>query len=129
MVLFQSSFVILCSTHGRNGKETNSSLDTFTEQTIFGFLLTIFPAHSTTKFAHLSWAKLFWYKLLLFLSSISIGLFHCAKFRKILIQSYEDAPFLALKQPICPNENFFSENLLISLVSFIHAYLHAKNQS
>ena len=24
---------------------------------------------------------------------------------------------------------FFSENLLMSLISFIHAYLHAKNQS
>ena len=32
------------------GKETNSSLDTFTEQTIFNFLLTIFSPHSTTKF-------------------------------------------------------------------------------
>ena len=28
-----------------------------------------------------------------------------------------------------PNENFFSENLLMSIVSFIHGYLHAKNQS
>ena len=28
-----------------------------------------------------------------------------------------------------PKWNFFSENLLMSLVSFIHAYLHAKNQS
>ena len=48
MVLFQSSFVILCTTHGSlkkisynwtsMGKETNSSLDTVTEQTIFDFL-------------------------------------------------------------------------------------------
>ena len=28
-----------------------------------------------------------------------------------------------------PKWGFFSENLLISLVSFIHVYLHAKNQS
>ena len=28
-----------------------------------------------------------------------------------------------------PKLQFFSENLLMSLVSFIHAYLHAKNQS
>ena len=28
-----------------------------------------------------------------------------------------------------PQMWFFSENLLMSLVSFIHAYLHAKNQS
>ena len=28
-----------------------------------------------------------------------------------------------------PQMRFFSENLLMSLVSFIRAYLHAKNQS
>ena len=28
-----------------------------------------------------------------------------------------------------PKWEFFSENLLMSLVSFTHAYLHAKNQS
>ena len=28
-----------------------------------------------------------------------------------------------------PQMRFFSENLLMSLVSFIHAYLHDKNQS
>ena len=33
-----------------------------------------------------------------------------------------------LKWPICSNEYFFKENLLKSLVPFIHAYLHAKNQ-
>ena len=59
MVLFQSSFASLGSTHGSlskfgcnwsgMGKETNSVLDTFTEQTIFDFLLTIFSLHSTTK--------------------------------------------------------------------------------
>ena len=57
MVLFQSSFVILCSTHGSSQKfgcnwlamvkETNSSLDTFTEQTIFDFSLAIFSPDST----------------------------------------------------------------------------------
>ena len=35
------------------GKETNSSLDTFTEQTIFDFLLTIFSLNSTTEFVGL----------------------------------------------------------------------------
>ena len=44
------------------------------------------------------------------------------------IQSYEHAQFLGPKWPISSNE-IFSENLLMSLVSFIHAYLHAKNQS
>ena len=32
------------------------------------------------------------------------------------------------KWPISPNENFL-ENLLMSLVSFIHTFLHPKNQS
>ena len=45
------------------------------------------------------------------------------------IQSYENVQFLGPKWPIFPNENFFSENLLMNFVSFIYAYLHAKNQS
>ena len=45
------------------------------------------------------------------------------------IESCEDAQFLGPKWPISPNDNFFSGSLLMSLVSFIHAYLHAKNQS
>ena len=44
------------------------------------------------------------------------------------IQSYQDMPFLGPKCHL-PKREFFSENLLISLVPFIHAYLHAKNQS
>ena len=44
------------------------------------------------------------------------------------MNSYEDAQFLGQKRPISPNENFL-ENLLMSLVSFNHTYLHAKNQS
>ena len=40
-----------------------------------------------------------------------------------------DAQFLGPKWRISPYENFFSENLLISFVSFIHVYLHAKNWS
>ena len=40
------------------------------------------------------------------------------------IQSYEDAPSGPFAQT-----RIFSQNLLISLVSSIHAYLHAKNQS
>ena len=44
------------------------------------------------------------------------------------MQGYKDAQFLGPKLPISPNDNFL-KNLLLSLVSFIHAYLHAKNQS
>ena len=36
--------------------------------------------------------------------------------------------FLAQNGPF-PQMSFFSENMLMSLVSFIHAYLHGKNQS
>ena len=52
-------------------------------------------------------------------------------FKKIFpqIQSYEDAQFLGPKWTISPNENFFSENLFMSFVTFIHAYLQAKSQS
>ena len=60
-----------------------------------------------------------------------LALFIVQNLKKFLqrIQSYENVQFLGPKWPIFPNENFFSENLLMSLVSFIHAYLHAKNQS
>ena len=44
------------------------------------------------------------------------------------IQSYEECNFWAQNGPF-PQMRIFSENLLTSLVSFIHAYLHAKNQS
>ena len=67
---------------------------------------------------------------------LSISPFHCAKSLKnsstesrVIILIYLLAPFTVqnFKWPISPNENFFSENLLMSLVSFIHVYLHAKN--
>ena len=53
---------------------------------------------------------------------------------KILKKSYNGSRimtthhFWAQSGPFASN-NIFSENLLMSLVSFIHAYLHAKNQS
>ena len=58
-------------------------------------------------------------------------LFTVQNLKKFLqrIQSYEDALFLGRKWSICPKWEFFSENLLMSFVPFIHAYLHAKNQS
>ena len=66
MVLFQSSFVILCSAHdsllrfGCNWsamvKETNSSLDIFTEQTKFDFYLPYF-LHTTPQ--NLSYCEIF----------------------------------------------------------------------
>ena len=47
------------------------------------------------------------------------------------IQSYEDVQFLGPKWPISPfpQMRILSENLLMSLLSLIYAYLHVKNQS
>ena len=42
--------------------------------------------------------------------------------------SYKDAQFWDQNGPF-PQMGIFSENLLMSLVSFIHSCLHAKNQS
>ena len=48
---------------------------------------------------------------------LPIGPFHCAKFKKKFLQRIWGCAI------------FGPENLLTSPVSFIHAYLHAKNQS
>ena len=62
---------------------------------------------------------------------LPIGPFHCAKFKKILPADPElwGCAIFGPKMAHFPKWEFFSENLLMSLVSFIHAYLHAKNQS
>ena len=70
------------------------------------------------------------YKPLLLLSS-TYGPFHCAKFKRNLTMDTElwRCTIFGPKVVHLPLIIFFSENLLMSLVSFIHAYLHAKNQS
>ena len=63
-------------------------------------------------------------------SHLAISPFHCAGFLKKLlqqIQSYGDVELMAQNGPFA-QIRIFSENLLMGLVSFIHAYLHAKNQ-
>ena len=52
-------------------------------------------------------------------------------FKKILPGDPElwECAILGPKMAHFPKLEFFSENLLMSLVPFIHAYLHAKNQS
>ena len=72
----------------------------------------------------------FWYKPLLLLSS-TYGPFHLAKCFK---QSCNCSRIMAMhhfwaKSGPFDWNSFFSKNLLMSLVSFTHAYLHAKNQS
>ena len=62
---------------------------------------------------------------------LPISPFHCAKFLKNSSSGsrvMRMRNFWAQNGPF-PQMRIFSENLLMSLVSFIHAYLHAKNQS
>ena len=62
---------------------------------------------------------------------LSTGPFHCAKFKKILPADPElwGCTIFGTKMVHFSKWEFFSENLPMSLVSFIHAYLHTKNQS
>ena len=62
---------------------------------------------------------------------LPIGPFHCAKFLK---NSTSESRVMRMRHFWAQNRPFvqmriFSENLLITLVSFIHAYLHTKTQS
>ena len=64
-------------------------------------------------------------------SHLSISFFHCAKFKKSSSSRSRVmrlCNFWAQNGPF-PHMKTFSGKLFISLVSFIHAYLHAKNQS
>ena len=63
---------------------------------------------------------------------VPLGSFNCAKYEKksvVQIQRYGSMLYLCPKWPTCPEKEFFSENPLIHIVLFIHAYLHLKNQS
>ena len=82
------------------------------------------------KMVHLPQTK-FFLESYYYHSRLPISPFHCAKFLKKFfqqIQSYEDVQFLGPKWPISPNENFFRKPVNEPYF-FIHAYLHAKNQS
>ena len=61
----------------------------------------------------------------------TISPFHCAKFQKNLSSESRVVRmhnFWTQNSPF-PQMRIFSENLLMNLVPFIHAYLQAKNQS
>ena len=81
--------------------------------------------------AHKSWKNFFLYKPLLLLSSINWPFSLC----KILLKnSYSGYGIMRMHNFWLQNGPFaqmriFLENLLMSLVPFIHAYLHDKNQS
>ena len=72
-----------------------------------------------------AWSKFFFWKIIPIIFIYLLTLFIFLKFKKKFfqqIQSYEDVQFLGPKWPICPNESF-SENLLL-LVPFIHASMY-----
>ena len=62
---------------------------------------------------------------------LPISPFHCANFKKVLPADPElwGCAIFGPKMTHFLKWELFSENLLISFVSFIHAYLHAENQS
>ena len=59
-------------------------------------------------------------------SHLPISPFYCAKFKKKFSRG---SRIMRMPNVWAQKENFFSENLLMSLAFSIHAYLHAKNQS
>ena len=82
------------------------------------------------KMANLSWANFFGTNHYYYFH-LTICPFHCAKFQKnpssrsrVMRMNH----FWAQNGPFAETR-IFSENLLMNLVPFIHAYLHAKNQS
>ena len=108
--------------------------------------------------AHLSWKFFFLVQTIIIIFIYLLALFMLQNLQKFLqlIQSYEDVPFLDPKSSIClpkiiwkiihiilidlslckiwaqngpfSQMRIFLENLLMSLVSFIHVYLHAKKK-
>ena len=68
---------------------------------------------------------------LLYHFHLTISSFHCAKFKKIIPEDPElrICAIFGHTMAHLPKWDFFSESLLMNLVSFIHAYLHTKNQS
>ena len=74
--------------------------------------------------------KFFW-KIINIILIYLLASFIGQNFKKILPVDPElwGCAIFGPKMAHFPKWEFFSENLLMSLVSFIHAYLHAKNQS
>ena len=62
-------------------------------------------------------------------SHLPISPFHYVKFKKDSSSRVMSMCYLWVQNGPFPQIRIFLENLLMSLVSFIHAYLHARNQS
>ena len=83
------------------------------------------------KVFHLPQNKIFVWKTITVILSYLLADFIVQNFKKILPADPElwaCAIYGSQNDPF-PQIRIFSENLLMSLVSFIHAYLHARNQS
>ena len=99
----------------------------------FSYLLVLFTVQNFKKF--LQWIHSyedvpFWTQN----GPFAPNKFFFLKFEKFLKNSSSGSSVMRMHNFWAQNGPFlqmiiFSENLLISLVSFIHAYLHAKNQS
>ena len=75
-------------------------------------------------------ASIFFWKIINIILIYLLALFFVQNFKKILLADPELwgwASFVS-KMVHFPKWEFSSEHLLMSLVSFIHAYLHVKNQ-
>ena len=79
------------------------------------------------KIAHLSWTNIFWKNI----NIIVIYLEAPFIVKKVLPADPElwGCAVFGSKMAYFPKLEFFSKNLSMSLISFIHAYLHAKDQS
>ena len=84
-----------------------------------------------SKMTHLPWTNLFWHKPLLLPSSTYWHFSVCKSLKKLLAADPElwGCAISWATNGVFATIEFFSENLLIALVPFIHACLHVKSQS
>ena len=90
--------------------------------------------HDNALFLDPKWSispNFFFWKIITIILIYLLAPFIVQNFKKILPADPElwGCTIFGPKMAHFPKWEFFSENLLMSLVSFIHAYLHAKNQS
>ena len=147
LIKFSCTLLRMCHFWAKNGPFVLKKF--FLVQTIiitFIYLLALFIVQNLKKFLQRiqsyedvpflgpKWSicpkQIFFGKLLISFSSTYQPLSLCKILKKFFqrIQSYEDVQFLGPKWPISPNENFFRKPVNEPYF-FIHAYLHAKNQS
>ena len=87
--------------------------------------------HFGPKMVHLPQKKFFFWKIINTILIYLLDPFIVQNFKKVLPvdPGLRGCAIFGPKMAHFPNENFFSKNLLMSLVFFVHAYLHTINQS